>query len=224
MSGQLCKYLGSSIIKKQIMGVTGLLLCGFLITHLLGNFLIIVSAEAFNTYAHALITNPLLYPAEAVLATIFLTHIFLAIKLVIENHQARPEKYYIKTKTGRGATFASSTMPYTGFIILVFLIKHLLDFKFGPLFEVTYNGVLMRDLHQTVLLHFANPLNVVWYVFVMICIGIHVSHGFWSAFQSIGFNHPKYNCCLKNTAKAFAVVVTLGYSAIAIWSYLQGGI
>jgi len=223
MSGQLFKYLSSSIIKKQIMGVTGLLLCGFLISHMLGNLLIIVGAEAFNHYAHALITNPLLYPAEAILAAIFLVHIFLAIKLTIENHQARPQKYFNKSKTGRGATFASSTMPYTGLIILIFLVKHLLDFKFGPVIEATYAGITMRDLHQIVLDHFANPLNVAWYVFVMICLGIHVSHGFWSAFQSLGFNHPKYNCALKCGAQAFAIIIALGYSTIAIWSYLQGG-
>lgn len=223
MSGRLRQYLCSSIIKKQMMGVTGLLLCGFLVSHLIGNLLILYSASVFNHYAHALITNPLLYPAEAILALIFLSHIFMAIKLTIENHQARPDKYYVKSKTGAGATFASSTMPYTGFIILVFMIKHLLDFKFGPLFEVTYNEVVMRDIHQTVLLHFENPLNVCWYIFAMICLGIHVSHGFWSAFQSIGFDHPKYNCCIKCASKVFAIIVTIGYSTIPIWSYLQGG-
>jgi len=223
MSGRLCKYLCTSIVKKQIMGVTGLLLCGFLVSHLMGNLLIIYSAEAFNNYAHALITNPLIYVAEAGLATIFLTHIFLAIKLTIENHQARPEKYYVKSRTGRGATFASATMPYTGLIILIFLIKHLLDFKFGPEFEVTYAGVTMRDLHRLVMEHFENPLNVCWYIFAVICLGVHVSHGFWSAFQSIGFNHEKYNCTLKCAAKGFAVMITLGFSIIPIWALLQGG-
>ena len=123
------KYLGSSIVKKQIMAVTGLMLCGFLIAHLTGNLLIIAGPEAFNRYAHGLTHNKaFLYTAEFFLSLLFQTHIVMAIKLTIENKKARPEKYYMKKATGRGATFASSTMPYTGFITLVFLVFHLLIF------------------------------------------------------------------------------------------------
>jgi succinate dehydrogenase / fumarate reductase cytochrome b subunit len=215
-------YLRSSIVKKQVMGVTGLMLCGFLLSHLAGNTLLFVGSDAFNKYAHALITNPLIYVAEAILASIFLTHIGLAIKLTIENKAARPQNYYIRTATGRGATFASSTMPYTGMIILVFLVKHLIDFKFGPVYTTTVNGVEMRDIYKTVVLFFQSPVNVAWYVFAMIATGIHVSHGFWSAFQSIGFNHTKYNCTLRIISKLFAVLVTVGYSSIAIYCHVKG--
>lgn len=215
-------YLSSSVMKKQVMGITGLLLCGFLLSHLAGNTLIYVGADAFNKYAHALITNPLIYIAEAGLALIFLTHIGLAIKLTIENKAARPTNYYIKQKTGRGATFASSTMPYTGMLILVFLITHLINFKFGPVYSTTVSGVEMRDLYKTVVEYFHSPLNVVWYIVCMIALGIHVSHGFWSAFQSLGVNHPKYNCLIKFASKAFAVLVTIGYSALPIFCHLQG--
>ncbi|OIQ20451.1 MAG: hypothetical protein BM556_00475 [Bacteriovorax sp. MedPE-SWde] len=215
-------YLSSSVMKKQVMGVTGLLLCGFLVSHLAGNCLIYVGSDVFNTYAYTLISNPLIYVAEAILAIIFLAHLGLAIKLTIENKTARPQNYYIKQKTGRGATFASSTMPYTGMITLVFLILHLLHFKFGPLYMTTVDGVEMRDIYKTVIEYFQSPLNVAWYIFAMISLGIHVSHGFWSAFQSIGFNHPKYNCLIKCSSKAFGVLVTLGYSALPIYCYLQG--
>jgi len=215
-------YLRSSVIKKQVMGVTGLMLCGFLISHLLGNTLIFVGSDAFNKYAHALITNPLIYGAEAILASVFLTHIGLAIKLTIENKAARPQGYYLRQTTGKGATFASSTMPYTGMIILVFLIRHLIDFKFGPVYTTMVHGVEMRDMYRTVIEFFASPLNVAWYVFVMIVLGLHVSHGFWSAFQSIGINHPKYNGLIRFTSKLFAVVVTIGYSSLAIYCHLQG--
>lgn len=215
-------YLSSSVMKKQVMGVTGLLLCGFLLTHLAGNCLIYVGSDAFNLYAHTLISNPLIYVAEAILAAIFLSHIGLAVKLTIENKAARPVDYYIKQKTGRGATFASSTMPYTGMIILIFLIKHLIDFKFGPVYMATVDGVEMRDIYKTVVMHFQSPINVAWYIFAMVALGIHVSHGFWSAFQSIGFSHPKYNCLIKCASKGFAVLVTLGYAALPIFCHLQG--
>ncbi|EQC43894.1 succinate dehydrogenase cytochrome b subunit [Bacteriovorax sp. Seq25_V] len=215
-------YLNSSVMKKQVMGITGLMLCGFLLSHLAGNCLIYVGSDAFNKYAHALITNPLIYVAEFILASIFLTHIGLALKLTIENKAARPQNYYIKQKTGRGATFASSTMPYTGIIILAFLVFHLINFKFGPVYTATVGGVEMRDLYKTVVEYFISPVNVAWYIFCMIALGIHVSHGFWSAFQSIGFNHPKYNCLIKCASKAFGVLVTLGYSALPIFCHLQG--
>jgi succinate dehydrogenase / fumarate reductase cytochrome b subunit len=223
MASSMLKYATSSVVKKQVMGVTGLLLCGFLVSHLIGNCLIYLGPEAFNTYAHTLVTNPLIYVAEAILALIFLSHIALAVKLTIENNNARPEKYFVKQKTGHGATFASSTMPYTGALILVFLILHLLHFKFGPVHSATYGGVEMRDIYKTVVDYFQSPLNVLWYIFCMLALGIHLSHGFWSAFQSIGFWHPKYTCFLRCFAKLFAVAITIGYSALPIYCYLQGG-
>ncbi|PJB52928.1 MAG: cytochrome B subunit [Bdellovibrio sp. CG_4_9_14_3_um_filter_39_7] len=216
-------YLNSSIMKKQIMGVTGLLLCGFLVSHLIGNCLIYFGDRAFNTYAHTLVTNPLIYVAEAILLGIFLTHIFMAMKLTLENKAARPVAYAVKKPTGRGSTIASSTMPYTGLLILVFLIFHILHFKFGPVYKITYDGVEMRDLYRLLIEYFHQPLAVVWYVFCMLALGLHVSHGFWSAFQSIGFNHPKYNACLKNLSKVYALLITIGFSALPIYCYLQGG-
>ena len=214
----------SSVIKKQILGVTGLLLCGFLLSHMIGNFLILVGdGEAFNLYAHALVSNPLIYIAEAGLAAIFLTHIGLAIKLTIENKQARPQAYHMKQPKEGGSTFASSTMPYTGLIILVFLVLHILHFKFGTHYTITYDGLEVRDMHRTVLEYLASPIATAWYIFAMISLGIHVSHGFWSAFQSIGINHPKYNCTLKFISKAYGLLITVGFSAIAIFCYMQGG-
>ena len=213
----------SSILKKQIMAVTGLLLCGFLVTHLAGNCLIYVGPEAFNSYAHTLITNPFIYLMEAGLVLLFLLHIGMAIKLTIENKRARPSSYYMKMSVEGGATFASSTMPITGLIILIFLIFHILHFKYGPVYTVQYDGVEMRDLYRLLLEYFQGPLAIGWYLFSMAALGLHLSHGFWSAFQSLGFNHPKYNDILKIKAKAFALIVSIGFAALPIYCYLQGG-
>jgi len=212
----------SSIMKKQAMGISGLLLCGFLVTHLAGNCLIYAGPEAFNTYGHLLVTNPAIYLAEAILALIFLTHIGLAAKLTIENKMARPNNYYMRQATGRGSTLASSTMPITGLLILAFLVLHIIQFKFGPYYEATYNGVVMRDLYRLLIEYFSSPIAVAWYVFCMLALGLHLSHGFWSAFQSIGFNHPKYMPALQVAAKIFGVLITIGYSALPIYCYLQG--
>ncbi len=220
----LTYYIRSSILKKQLVGVTGLLLCGFLMTHLLGNTLIFVGPDAFNLYAHTLTSNKLIYLAEAILGAIFLSHLAMAIYLTIENKHARGDQnYYIKTRTGRGSTFASSTMPYTGVLILVFLVLHLLQFKFGPVYMTSVGGVEMRDLYKTVVEYFQSPLNVLWYVFAMLVAGVHVSHGFWSAFQSIGFNHNKYNATIRFASNVFGASVALGYSSLAIFCLVKGG-
>ena len=205
------------------MGLTGLLLCGFAVSHLAGNFLLLVSAEAFNTYAYTLTSSPLIYVAEAGLLAIFLTHMFLALKLQKENNDARPEKYYMRKHTGRGATFASSTMIYTGIILFIYLIFHIWHMKFGPHYDVTYNGVEMRDLYKLVIEYFANPLSVFFYVFAMTAFGVHLSHGFWSAFQSFGFNHPTYTPLLKKASVGFGILMTVGFSIFPIWAFVTGG-
>ena len=222
MSNSIAITLGSSIVKKQLVGVTGLLLCGFLLTHLAGNFLLFVGPEAFNKYGHALTSNPLIYVAEAGLAALFLGHLGMALRLTLQNNKARPQKYYVKNKTGRGSTFASSTMPYTGVIILVFLIFHLKGLKFGAYYDVTYDGVLMRDLYRLTFEKFASLPYVAFYVLSMFAMGIHVSHGFWSAFHSVGFWHAKYTPTIKKLSAAFSLFVGTGFSVLPIYCFLTG--
>ncbi len=205
------------------MAVTGLLLCGFLLGHLAGNTLIIISPDAFNQYGHALVSNkPLLYTAEAGLIVLFLVHLSMAAKLTVENNTARPEKYYIKQKTGRGSTFASSTMPYTGMIILIFLVTHLINFKYGTVYMTTINGVEMRDLYKTVMEFFAQPIGAAWYTFAMVAMAIHVSHGFWSAFHSVGIFHNRYTPLLRKAGIAYAIFVGAGFASLALYGYIQG--
>jgi succinate dehydrogenase / fumarate reductase cytochrome b subunit len=222
MSNSLAITLKSSVVKKQLVGITGLLLCGFLVSHLLGNFLLFVGPEAFNKYGHALTSNPLIYVAEAGLLALFLGHMGLALKATLENKAARPQKYYMKTKTGRGSTLASSTMPYTGAILLVFIIFHLQGLKFGAVYNVTYDGVVMRDLYRLTFEKFSNLPYVAFYVFSMFAMGIHVSHGFWSAFQSVGFWHNRYTNTLRKTAVGYALFVGIGFSILPIYCFLTG--
>jgi succinate dehydrogenase / fumarate reductase cytochrome b subunit len=217
------RFLRSSIGKKQVMAITGLLLCGFLTTHLLGNFLIYLGPETFNTYSHKLLSNPLILPIEIVLMLIFLAHIALAIRLTIENKKARPQPYFVKVKTGRGATFASSTMPYTGMLAFIFLVVHILQFRFGMKALVIYNGVEMKDLYHLVINHFQELFWVVWYVVAQILLGIHLSHGFASALGSLGFHHPLYAPFLKKMSLFFAITMAVGFSSIPLWAYFTGG-
>lgn len=222
MFERFIKVIGSSIVKKQLMGITGLMLCGFLLTHLAGNFLIFVSPEAFNTYAYKLTSTPLIYVAEAGLLAIFLTHMGLALRLSIENKMARPVGYYMKQPTGRGSTFASSTMPYTGIGIGVFVVLHIIHFKFGAVYDIVHSGVEMRDLYRLVVEEFQSKAFAFGYIVAMAFVGVHVSHGFWSSFQSIGFNHPKYNPIIKGLSVMFALTVFGGFSSLPIYCFLQG--
>jgi succinate dehydrogenase / fumarate reductase, cytochrome b subunit len=213
----------NSVTKKQLMGITGLLLCGFILTHMSGNLLLFVSSDAFNKYSHTLTSNPLIYVAETILGLLFLSHIFMAIKLVMENRAARPVQYHSRTKSGRGSTFASSTMPISGFITLVFLILHIINLKFGSYYEVEVGGVMMRDMYRTTIEYFADPLHVLFYIVCVTSLGVHVSHGFWSAFQSLGFNHPKYTPKVRILSLLFGVVTAVGFSSFPIFCYIQGG-
>ncbi|MBP9680251.1 MAG: succinate dehydrogenase cytochrome b subunit [Bacteriovorax sp.] len=223
MSSKCKCSTSTSIGKKQIMGVTGLLLCGFLVAHLLGNLTLLVSSDVFNKYSHTLTSNPLIYGAEAVLLLIFLSHIFMAVRLIIENKKARPIPYHTYKKSGRGGTFASSTMPLTGLIALVFLVIHILGLKYGTHYTTTVGGVEMRDIYKTTVEYFADPIHVFGYLVAVVALGIHTSHGFWSAFQSLGLNHPKYMPKIQCASKAFGLFVAIGFSIFPLFCYFQGG-
>jgi len=223
MSCKFINIINSSIVKKQFIGLTGLLLCGFLVSHLAGNLLIFVGDEAFNRYAYTLTSNKaFLYTAESILGLIFLSHLVLALRVTYENYDARPEKYAVKTRTGKGATFASSTMPITGLILLAFIIWHLKGLKFGPEYTITYGNTEMRDLYRLLLEYFSIPLNVIGYIFGMVAMGFHVSHGFWSAFQSLGLSHPRYTPLLNNLAIIFSIVISISFSILPIYCYFKG--
>jgi succinate dehydrogenase / fumarate reductase cytochrome b subunit len=223
MSVASSRFFASSIGRKQLIAMSGLALCGFLVTHLVGNFLILAGADAFNLYAHKLISlGPVLYVAEAGLAGLFAIHLGLAAKLTLENKAARGQKYYVKNRTGRGETFMSATMPYTGLILLVFLVLHILHFKFGAYYSTTVDGVVMRDLHRTVVEYFKSPLNVAWYVFAMCAAALHTSHGFASAFQTFGWTHGKWTPKVKSLGVVYAIVVAGGFALISIMTHVQG--
>jgi succinate dehydrogenase / fumarate reductase, cytochrome b subunit len=222
MTAAVNHYFRSSIGRKHLVAITGLLLCGFLVGHLSGNLLLLVSPDAFNIYAHKLVSlGALLYLIEGGLALVFLVHMYLAVRLNLENKQARG-KYAMKKWTGRGTNFMSATMPYTGLVLLVFLITHLMNLKFGTNYPTEVDGVQMRDLYRTTIEYFQNPMNVAWYVFAMACAGLHTAHGFASAFQSLGFNFPKYYPKIKVISYLYAIVIGGGFAFVSVWCYMKG--
>jgi len=200
------------------MALTGLMLIGFLIAHLAGNLSLFAGDEgaAFNAYAHGISSLPFLPIAEVGLALLFIGHIFLAVKTTLENRRARPTGYEVTSTHGQ-KTFASQTMFATGVIVLIFLIKHLWDFRLQKeAFEV--------NPYASVQVALTDPLTASVYILGIIALGIHLSHAFGSAFQSLGFNHPKYTPALRAFGKVLALLVALGFIALPIYFLLgQGG-
>lgn len=222
MTAAVNHYFKSSIGRKHLVAVTGLLLCGFLVSHLLGNLLLLVGSDAFNLYASKLASlGSLLYLAEAGLLVVFLTHLYLAVRLNLENFKSRG-KYEMKKRTGRGTTIMSATMVPTGIILLVFIILHLMNLKFGTYYETEVGGVVMRDMYRTTMEYFQNPVNVAWYVFAMIAAGMHTAHGFASAFQSLGLNFPKYYPKIKFLSYLYAITIGGGFAFLSVWAYMKG--
>jgi succinate dehydrogenase / fumarate reductase cytochrome b subunit len=188
----------SSVGKKSFMAASGLLLCLFLLTHLIGNSISFWGREAYNTYAEKLHSlGFMIYLFELGLLTLFLIHIITGIFLYIENLRARPARYAVNTSEG-GRTWGSRTMPYTGAMILVFIIVHLMNFHF------TDKSVSVSDLVRNLL---SRPGLGLFYIFSLLALALHLSHGVWSLFQSIGFNHEKYNQLLLKGALVFSILV-----------------
>jgi len=200
---------------------------GFVLTHMLGNLTLFISPEAYNHYGHGIVSNPLFPLIEVVLFSIFALHILLALSLARKNKEAREVSYAVVTKRVNGSSFASRTMPITGALILVFLVVHLVSFRFAPVTPesfVSYGGVQVRDLYALIMEKFSNPLYTFFYVASMGVLFIHLSHGFSSAFQSLGLNHPKYNPLIKRMGLFYALAVSGGFAAQAIFAYLKGGV
>lgn len=223
----------ASIVRKYLMAVTGLALVGFLITHLAGNILLFeTTGKAFNEYALMLEKlGSLKELAEIGLFVLFGVHILLAIFLTAENKKARPIKYAVwKSKQSTGSAVASPSarrMIFTGFFILLpFLIFHVLHFAKGPGIDQGYStevkGENARDLYRLVVEEFHNPWIVAIYVTAMLAMGFHLRHGFWSAFQSLGLLVPRLSKPISILALIIAVALAAGFLAIPMWIYLKG--
>ncbi|UCF35579.1 MAG: succinate dehydrogenase cytochrome b subunit [Acidobacteriota bacterium] len=220
----------STVGKKFLLALTGLSLVGFICVHLVGNLLLYVGADAFNTYAHKLMSmGPLLYVAELILAALFLAHMFTAIVTTLNNWKSRPDRYAVNASQGSPSqmTVSSKTMIWTGLVIIGFTVFHLVTFKYGAGVEEGYvaylDGEPVRDLYRLVQELFQDPFYSGFYVFVMILLGFHLRHGFWSAFQSLGLNHPRYTPMIHTVGIIAAVVLGVGFLVIPIWFYFTGG-
>lgn len=210
------KYYNSSIGCKQVMAITGLALCSFVLAHLAGNLLVFQGKAVFNGYAAFLHSHEgLVIAAEIGLLALALLHLVCAVQLVIGNWCAKPVSY-----KGGGLEpeyLASSTMKYTGPLVMIFIVIHLLDFK--------YNPHLHEGVYDVAKNHFVQLPYAAAYISFMVILGIHLFHGFQSTFLSLGLDHPKYTPWIKIIGYLYATAMAVGFAAIPAYFYFyQGGI
>jgi succinate dehydrogenase / fumarate reductase, cytochrome b subunit len=199
--------------QKAIMAVTGAILFLFVFFHMIGNLQVFEGREQLNFYGFALRRFPeALWAARLILLLAVILHIWSSIKLAIRKTSARPVSY--ATRKNIHSSYASRTMYWSGPILLAFIIYHLLHLTAG---YVQPGGRFIEgDVYHNLVSGFQVWYVSVWYIFSMILLGLHIRHGAWSMFQSLGMNPPRHTPVLKKAAASLAVLIVLGYISIPI--------
>jgi succinate dehydrogenase / fumarate reductase cytochrome b subunit len=218
----------SSVGKKVITALTGFALMGFVVVHLLGNFTLFIGPGAFNEYAHFLETAVhgwLIYAFEAIIIVFFLFHMVSAVTVAwMDKRKARETGYKFNKNAGGKSkkTLSSVSMIYTGILLAIFVIAHIFLFKFngGHPHEMNPDG--SKNLYKAVVTIYQQPGFTIFTVVAMICLGLHLRHGFWSAFQSMGWANDKYLPALVKVAVVFAVLMAIGFIIIPIILFFTG--
>ena len=209
----VARTLKSSIGAKAVMAITGLLLVGFVIAHMAGNLLMYAGKEAFNEYAEMLQSlGGLLWAARLGLLGAVALHIGSAIRLNQINDAARPVKYRVVKPSV--SSYATRTMKYSGYILFAFIVYHLLHFTIGVTDAAAYEYKQQGDVYSMVIIGFQQPLVSIAYLISMALLSMHLSHGVSSVFQTLGYNHPKYNSLFSKVGPTVGAIVSLGFISI----------
>jgi succinate dehydrogenase / fumarate reductase cytochrome b subunit len=204
--------------KKAVMAVTGVILFGFVIGHLAGNLQIFEGRAKINAYGRFLHSiGELLWPVRILLLVAVALHITATVQLALVKKRARPVDY--SRKQAIASSYASRTMYWSGPIVLAFIIFHLMQFTLGYIHpEAVF---IPDDVFHNLVSGFRVWWVSAWYIFSMCLLGLHLRHGLWSMFQSLGLNHPRHTPILKSAALVVALAIVLGYISIPI-SVLTG--
>lgn len=217
--GWLLRALGSSVGRKLVMGATGLFLCFFITVHLAGNTLLFIGAESYDHYAHTLHSQPeLLLLAELGLYGALAAHIFLAIRLSIDNKAARKKNYRVNEDKRDDRMIVPWLAPekwmlFSGMIVLIFSVVHIADFKMGIGWGSDFDALTPYEQAELIL---ASWTRRILYIAGCLILGFHVGHGFQSSWQSLGVNHPKINGFLKGASIAFGILVAIGFASFPL--------
>ena len=208
----LADFYASAIGKKAVMALTGFFLFGWVFMHMLGNFKVYLGAEHFNEYAKWLRTMgapamphdvPLWIVRVLLLIAVWL-HIQAATQLTLMNRAARPVDYAYRETVA--STYAARTMRWGGVIILLFVIYHLMHLTFG----VVHPNFIEGDPYHNLVAGFLDWRASAFYIVANLALGLHLYHGLWSMFNSVGLNHVKFNAWKRLFATAFALLITAG--------------
>jgi succinate dehydrogenase / fumarate reductase, cytochrome b subunit len=194
------------------MAVTGLILFGFVIGHMVGNLQVYEGPDVFNNYAKILRLFPItLWVVRLTLLASVTLHITATVQLALRKRKARPVAY--SKKESIVSTYASRTMYWSGPIILAFVIYHLLQFTFGVTGVPDYQE---GQAYQNVVSGFQQPVISLFYIIAMALLCLHLRHGAWSALQTIGISHPRYTPILKHLATAVALLIAIGFISVPL--------
>jgi succinate dehydrogenase / fumarate reductase cytochrome b subunit len=202
-------FYSTSIGKKVVMAITGLILFGFVIGHMLGNLQVFMGANQMNAYAAMLKANAtLLWGVRIVLLVAMILHIVAAVQLTRMSQRSRPEGYHYKDVIQ--ADYAARTMRWSGPIIAVFVIYHLLHFTTGsvhPRFDV-------HDVYRNVISGFRVWPVSLFYIIAMVALAFHLWHGVWSLFQTLGLINPKSDKIIHRLAAIATLALVIGFISI----------
>jgi succinate dehydrogenase / fumarate reductase cytochrome b subunit len=220
----LIETFTSTLGRKVLMSLTGLFLCLFLVIHLIGNFQLLKNdgGEAFNVYAQFMGHNPLIQTVSIGNFLFILLHVVQSILLTRQNQAARPVQY---AYANQSSTWSSRNMGILGSIILLFIVVHLKQFwfemKFGSVPTVEVEGQMVKDLYTMVHAAFHEWWYVAFYVVAQAFLAFHLSHGFASAFQTLGISHAKYTPVINGVGQFFCIAIPAGYALIPIVMFLS---
>lgn len=224
----LLNALSTSVGRKVVLAITGLLLCGFLAAHLAGNLLLYAGDKgaSYNEYAHALHKQAaLLAVAEVGLFGLLIAHIVIALQVSAENRAARKVGYAVTRSKQEGRIAMEGYRPdtwmlVTGILVLGFLVLHLMDFKMELRDKSYYLNAAGEDAtpfeKAKNLLSTSNLITIIGYAIGSFALLAHLAHGFQSAFQTLGFNHPKYTPLIKLFGLLFAIAIGIGFATFPL--------
>jgi len=206
-------YVTSTIGRKVVMAVTGLVLFGFVLGHFVGNLTLYLGPEAIDGYSrflHGFLHGGGLWVARAVLATCAVLHVWSASSLTLDSWAARPEGY--RRWTAKDSTYASRTMRWGGVILFAFIVFHILTLTLGRIQPDYRPG----EVYHNVVTGFQQWPIAAFYVVAMVLLALHLDHGVWSLCQTLGLSHPRYKRWARRAARAFALLILVGNCSFPI--------
>ena len=220
MSESVQTYFKLYAFQKFFVGLSGLALSLFVLMHMVGNITILLGAESYNKVSFALTENPLFEIAELGLLFLFLVHIILAVLLTIINKRARKETYKHSASGAKKTTLVQKTLAPQGVILLIFVVVHLIQFKWGTHYTVFYEGIKMRDFFLLAQETFQNIWSLLLYVVAIFILGLHLRNGLAASLQSLGLAQSDQPW-LQKLSLFYAIIITIGFMLGPIYLFIM---